>query len=230
VKAPATARPLPKAAKTARARLEARAKSGGSPVLRDGPRTRVVKPTASRPAAGASGGRRPPFRPHALGIRDEHATDRPAIERLLTEAFGREDEAKIVARLRQDGDVVAALVAEYDGAVVGHVAFSRLTASLDGRALFAAALAPLAVAADMRRRGVGASLVAAGLEAARAAGAAAVFVVGDPAYYGRFGFSADSARIFDSPHAGEAFLALELEPGALAGASGNVSFPRALGP
>jgi putative acetyltransferase len=102
--------------------------------------------------------------------------------------------------------------------------------TLDGRAIFAAALAPLAVSADMRRRGVGAALVAAGLESARAAGAAAVFVVGDLAYYGRFGFTAEAARPFEAAYAGEHFLALALEPDVLRGEAGAVTYPPALSP
>lgn len=212
-------------AKTARARLNSRGKAGSS-AQRGGARTRVVKETASRPAAKST--RRAPFRAHALGLREEHATDRPAVEKLLVEAFGREDEAQIVARLRDEGDLIGALVAEYDGAVVGHIAFSRLSVTLDGRAIFAAALAPLAVRVDMRRRGVGAALVAAGLESARAAGAAAVFVVGELSYYGRFGFTAEAARPFECVHAGERFLALALEADVLQGDGGAVTYPPAL--
>ena len=225
VKAAATRPVKTVSAKTARARLTSRGKAGAS-AQRGGVRTRVVKETASRPAAKT--GRRPPFRAHALGLREEHATDRPAVEKLLVDAFGREDEARTVARLREDGDLVGALVAEYDGAIVGHVAFSRLSVTLDGRAIFAAALAPLAVSAHMRRRGVGAALVAAGLETARAAGAAAVFVVGDSSYYARFGFTAEAAGPFESVHAGETFLALALEPDVLRGESGAVTYPSAL--
>ena len=80
---------------------------------------------------------------------------------------------------------------------VGHVLLSRMTAPV--RAL---ALAPLAVATDWQRRGIGTALVEAALERARAAGSQAVFVLGDPAYYRRFGFRADLAAGFASPYAG----------------------------
>ena len=86
-----------------------------------------------------------------------------------------------------------------EGVVVGHVLLSRLV-SPPG----ALALAPLAVLPDRQRRGVGSALVRAALARAREGGGAAAFVLGDPAYYGRFGFSAEAARGYASPYAGGA--------------------------
>ncbi|MFN3889284.1 MAG: GNAT family N-acetyltransferase [Beijerinckiaceae bacterium] len=214
--------------KTARSRIVARvSRKLAPPVLRDAARRPVVKPTAPRPEKAPAPARKAPFRIHALGVRDEHPTDRPRIETLLQEAFGRTDEASIVERLRSDGDMVLALVAELEGEIIGHVAFSRVDARIDARALKALALAPLAVAPARQGRGVGSVLVASGLEAARTAGFEAVFVVGDAAYYERFGFSAPLAAPFESEWS-DALLALELEPGSLAGAAGSLSHPRAL--
>jgi putative acetyltransferase len=227
-KRPAKHAPSTKAAgKTARSRLSTRAApKSAPPVLRDATRRRVVKPTAPRPEKAPAAKRKKPFRLHALGVRVEHATDRARIEALLTEAFGRPDEATIVARLRADGAMVLALVAEFEGDLVGYIAFSKAEATIDGRALKALALAPLAVTSARRGAGVGSALVAAGLEAAGAAGFEAVFVVGDAVYYERFGFTAATAHPFESSWK-SALMALELAPGALAGASGSLGLPDA---
>ena len=89
-----------------------------------------------------------------MHIRDETADDRPAIHALVTEAFGRRDEADLVDALRDAGDIALSLVAEDGDKVVGHVVLSRLI-SLE-RAL---ALAPVAVLPSKQRRGIGAALI-----------------------------------------------------------------------
>ncbi len=138
--------------------------------------------------------------------------DRDAVRAINTEAFGRPDEADLVEALQDAGLELASLVAEADGAPVGHILFTWLETQ---GPLKAAALAPMAVRPGHQKRGVGAALIAAGLEAARRAGAHAVIVLGHPEYYPRFGFSAALAERVDAPFSGEAFMALELLPGAL---------------
>ena len=115
-------------------------------------------------------------------------------------------------RLRGDGDAVLSLVAVEAEAVVGHVLFSRLRAPAA-----ALALAPLAVAAGCRRRGIGARLVEAGLDRAKREGWRAVIVLGDPAYYSRFGFRPEAVRGMASPYAGPALTGLALAEGGLSG-------------
>lgn len=145
----------------------------------------------------------------------------PAIREVVTEAFDREDEARLVDRLRHDGDLVLSLVAlSAEGEAVAHVAFSRLVTP--GRAL---ALAPLSVLPRWQRRGFGKALVQHGLELTRARGFALVFVLGDPGYYGRLGFSADAAAGFSSPYAGPHFMAHRLT--SIAADSGAVTYPGA---
>ncbi|MGE5721582.1 MAG: GNAT family N-acetyltransferase, partial [Sphingomonadales bacterium] len=89
----------------------------------------------------------------------------------------------------------------------------------------ALALAPLCVAPDRQHRGIGSRLVRAGLEWARDAQWEAVFVLGDPAYYRRFGFALEPARSFDSPYAGEHFMMLALRERIPAG--GALAYPKA---
>lgn len=161
----------------------------------------------------------------AVEVRDERDDDRAAIHHVNAAAFGQEDEAALVDRLREDGDVLLSLVAEVDGAVVGHVLFSRLLVETAAGGREAVALAPAAVLPAHQRRGIGAALIRAGLDRLRARSASAVFVLGDPAYYGRFGFLARLAEEFDCAYACEAFQALELSSGALAALRGRIRYP-----
>ena len=89
-------------------------------------------------------------------IRFARAGDRPAIAAVVERAFGQPDEAELVARLRESGDVMFELVAAQDGEVAGHLMFSRLWA--DSQNLYAA-LAPVAVAPERQRTGVGSALI-----------------------------------------------------------------------
>lgn len=145
-------------------------------------------------------------------IRFARAADHPAIAEVVEAAFGQPDEARLVERLRADGDVLFELVSVTDGEVDGHILLSRLWA--DSQSLYAA-LAPLAVKPGLQRTGVGSALTRASVEQAREFGAHGIIVLGHPAYYPRFGFSADAAAKVKSVYAGgPGFMALALEPGA----------------
>jgi len=142
-------------------------------------------------------------------IRYARAGDHPGIDDVVRAAFGRGDEAALTQRLRAEEDTLFELVAAEGEAIVGHILMSRLWADSDG---LYAALAPLSVRPDRQREGLGSALVRASLESAREFGCQGVLVLGDPAYYGRFGFSADHARDVSSPFKGlAAFQALPLE-------------------
>jgi len=130
-------------------------------------------------------------------IRDEEPGDLPAIRAVVEAAFGQRQEADLVDRLRADGDGVLSLVAVDGGKVVGHVLFSKMTGPF--RAL---ALAPVSVVPERQRSGIGSRLIRAGLSRAEEDGWVGVFVLGEPDYYGRFGFDAVRARGFESPYAG----------------------------
>ena len=138
-----------------------------------------------------------------MNIRHDRAEDIDAIRRLLIAAFGVPAEAKLVDGLREDGDLALALVAEDAGDVVGYVAFSPLKSP--ARAL---ALAPVAVSPSRQRQGIGSALIQEALRRARDLGCDIIFVVGEPAYYSRFGFAAEAALDFDSAYAGPYFMAL----------------------
>ncbi|HEV7324325.1 MAG TPA: N-acetyltransferase [Bosea sp. (in: a-proteobacteria)] len=162
-------------------------------------------------------------------IRAARPVDAEAIAALNRAAFGGEDEVGIIDRLRRDGLVAVETVAEQGGLIVGHILLSWLPTVMDGRSVKALALAPMAVRPGLQKQGIGSRLIVAALDEARAAGAEAVIVLGHPGYYPRFGFSAALARSLISPFSGEAFMALELVPGVLAGEQGSVSYPAAFG-
>ena len=125
--------------------------------------------------------------------------------------------------------MAVALIAEDEEEIVGHIVLSWLPTRIDGHPIRAVALAPMAVRPDRQRRGIGTALVQHALRTAALAGADATIVLGHPAYYPRFGFSAGLAAKIASPFTGEAFMALELKPGALSGATGSVLYPDAFG-
>lgn len=158
-------------------------------------------------------------------IGPQRADENAAVTAVHRAAFGGDYEAGVVAALREGGWAIASLVARAEGRVVGHVMFSELGLTIDGRAVAAAALAPLAVDVNWRRGGAGAGLVEAGLAAARAHGSAAVLVHGDPAYYGRFGFSAAAIGHVTTPYRPGVLLGLALQQGAFDGVAGAVTYP-----
>ena len=127
-------------------------------------------------------------------IRPEHAGDIDAIRTLTETAFKTAPHADgtehvIIDRLRDAGALTLSLVAEVDGVVVGHVAFSPVTIS-DGSPNWYG-LGPIAVEPSKQGEGIGGRLVREGLDQLKALGAAGCVLVGDPAYYSRFGFEAD---------------------------------------
>ena len=159
-------------------------------------------------------------------IREETAADEAGIREANRLAFGGEDEARLIDRLRADGDVVVSLVAVEGDDVLGHVLFSRLPIERAGEAIQGAALAPVAVRPDRQRQGIGSALIRHGIERCRERGCAAIVVLGHPEYYPRFGFSAALAERLAAPYSGPALMALELEPGSLIG-GGAVRYPPA---
>ena len=153
----------------------------------------------------------------SVAIRPATGGDVAAIDALLRKAFPDAGEAMLVQRLCVDGDMVLTLLAddEETGSLAGVIVYSRMAVEIGGKPIAAVALAPLAVDAGQRGQGVAEALVRASLAQLADAGAMLVFVLGDPAYYERFGFSVDWARGFASPYAGDYLMALPLQGGAM---------------
>lgn len=122
-----------------------------------------------------------------LTIRETTPTDRKDVLAVIEAAFGRADEAKLVDALWQEDAIVLDLAAVEDGKIVGHCAFSLVTADpvIKGAAL---GLAPVSVAPARQRSGIGAALIETGLDICKTRGASLMVVLGEPAYYSRFGF------------------------------------------
>lgn len=160
-------------------------------------------------------------------IRDAAARDFPAIRAIVRHAFGRADEADLVERLRDDGDVLVEMVAGDARGLSGHILYSRLMIERDEDVVDAAALAPLAVLPAFQKQGIGAALIEAGNARCGELGLGAVLVLGHRDYYPRFGFSAEKTLTLNAPFAGPSFMGLEFKHNALAG--GRVRYARAFG-
>jgi putative acetyltransferase len=158
-------------------------------------------------------------------IRSEEEHDRSAVHALNISVFETPSEANLVNALRQQALPVVSLVAEENGAIVGHIMFSPV--SLSGHpSLKVMGLAPMAVTPEHQQKGIGSALVRAGLEQCRQLGFVAVVVLGHPKYYPRFGFSPSSHFDIDCEYEvpEEVFMAIELQQEALSGKTGRVQF------
>ncbi len=162
---------------------------------------------------------------HVVLEKPEQRAQVLALNRL---AFDGDEEARIIAALTRDDLVVLSLVVTEGETVAGHILFSRLDVEVDGRPVRAVSLAPMAVLPDQQNRGIGSALVKRGVDLLAARGFEAVLVVGHTNFYPRFGFSAEAVRHIACPFQGlDAFMGLELKPGALAGESGVCRYPAA---
>ena len=160
-------------------------------------------------------------------IRPAEPRDAAPVRAVHRAAFPTAAEADLVERIEADGDAVVSLVAERQGEVVGHILLSRMRVEGDGRAFRALGLGPVAVLPPFQRSGVGSDLVRGALAIAAATGEELLFVLGEPEYYGRFGFSAEAAAPFASPYAGPFLMALTLGEGVPRPAAGKAEYARA---
>ncbi len=158
-------------------------------------------------------------------IRAEREEDREAVYAVNVSAFETPAEADLVDALREHAQPLVSLVAEVEGAVVGHLLFSPVAVS-GHPGLRVMGLAPMAVAPEQQRKGIGSALVRAGLEACGRLGFVVVVVLGHPEYYPRFGFAPASRFGLDCEYEvpDEVFMAMELEPEALSAKSGKVKY------
>ncbi len=159
-------------------------------------------------------------------IRPSIESDLDAIHRVEAAAFGRPAEADLALRVMAAAKPCVSLVAERDGEIVGHVLFSPIRVEGHSFARPPMGLGPLAVTPALHKDGVGSLLSRAGIEECRKLGAPFLVVLGHPPYYPRFGFG--PAERFgltygDMPPS-DAFMALELVPGALANVRGKVRY------
>ena len=141
------------------------------------------------------------------------------------QAFGQDDEARLVDQLREGCYFRVSLIAEQAGGIVGHILFSDLPIITNTGRVSSLALAPMAVLPEYQRLGIGSALIRRGLELCRELGHRIVVVLGHPRFYPRFGFSTKLTTHLNSPFTGtESFMALELSSGALEGVMGRVAY------
>lgn len=165
----------------------------------------------------------------STNIREARDEDLDAVLDVERRAFGQETEAELVGELMSDASAVPrlSLLAAIDGKPVGHVLFTAVAVDGTDRPVPASILAPLAVVPEAQRLGCGRRLVEDGLRRLAGAGGALVFVLGDPRYYGRFGF-VPATRLgleppYDLPAAyAEAWMVKALNEGAIGSVSGRV--------
>lgn len=159
-----------------------------------------------------------------MDIRKSTSADSGLIRKLHVEAFDvseREAVAKLALDLIDESESVLSLVAVENDEIIGHVVFSPMKIMPDDN-LSAYILAPLAVAPDRQKQGVGSRLIRSGMDALAEMKVDAVFVLGDPDYYGRSGFRAGHgvSAPYPIPYP-EAWLIREVTAGALQGVSGT---------
>lgn len=161
-----------------------------------------------------------------ITIRKEKISDIEGIYTVNSTAFETNAEAELVNRLRESGIPFISLVAGKKKRIVGHIFFSPVTLIGNDSTLKLAGLAPMAVTPELQKQGIGTMLVKKGLEHCRLNKYDAVFVLGDPGYYSRFGFQASSKYEiisgYDVPE--EAFMVLELKERILEGKFGIIKY------
>ena len=158
-------------------------------------------------------------------IRDQQPADAPRVHQVLLDAFPGGEEAAIVRAALERGKAAVSLVAVADGEVVGHILFTEMSFSPAQPQVDAVGLGPVAVLPAHQGRGIGSDLIREGIARCRALGKGAVFVMGEPAFYSRFGFApAGSYGIGNEYGVDDPFMAIELESGALAGVSATASY------
>ncbi len=157
-------------------------------------------------------------------IRKERPVDEKAVFDVNFRAFGQDAEPKIVDALRMSCPEGVSLVAEEQGKIVGHILFTPAWIETAPEPLNGMTLAPLAVAPECQRKGIGSALVQAGIEAVRASGTPFIVVLGHPDYYPKFGFERASKygiRCEYDQVPDEAFMIFVFRPQALKGIHGT---------
>ncbi len=166
-----------------------------------------------------------------MKIRFENEADLQAIETITYQAFenhphhepgAKPSEHLIVNGLRESGALTLSIVAEHETGIVGHIAFSPVKIAGESRSWFG--LGPVSVKPKYQGKGIGSQLILAGLSELVSQGAEGVVLLGEPEYYTRFGFRAESKLTFPGVPA-EYFLAKVLTSSPLP--EGEVSYHEA---
>ncbi len=159
-------------------------------------------------------------------VRSEQPQDVLSIREVNRRAFGQEQEASVVDKLRKNCNDILSLVALAEDEVVGHILFSPALIEGENGSIVGSGLAPLAVLPGYQRQGVGSELVKTGIARIREDGFPYIIVLGHPEYYTRFGFEPASkfgiTSEWEVPDG--AFMILILDEKAMSGMSGVAKY------
>jgi len=166
-----------------------------------------------------------------LIIRRERPGEEAAVYDVNRRAFGSDAEPELVESIRASEGFIPelSLVAEQDGAIVGHILFSLVAIRTEDGDVPALTLAPVAVLPEFQNRRIGSALIEQGLTRARELGHELVLLIGHPWYYPRFGFRPAGPLGIKYPKhiREEVFMVYELVPGAIERAQGTLVYPPA---
>ncbi len=162
-------------------------------------------------------------------IRQETSQDQKEVYSVNAFAFKREDESKLINKLRSTEHFIPelSLVAVDDERIVGHILFTKIHVKAKDEVYQVLSLAPMSVLPEYQGKGIGQKLIHQGLASARKIGYPAVLVLGHPKYYPKAGFKKASNWKIQCPFPApdEAWMALELLPNGLAQKEGVAVFP-----
>ena len=156
-------------------------------------------------------------------IRETQESDLEEISNLIHSSFSNKAESDLVKQLISDGDVLINLVVESSDTIIGNVVVSQITMEPD-IGLFCGGVAPLSVLPDQQSSGVGSRLMEEAINESRKLGIDALFLLGDPNYYKRFGFTVSKVKNYYSL---EHFQELELTEGSLVNIKSKVTYANA---
>ena len=156
-------------------------------------------------------------------IRETRKSDLEEVFNLIHAAFGNKAESDLVKQLISDGDVLINLVVESSETIIGNIVVSKITMEPDV-GLFCGGVAPVSVLPDQQSSGVGSKLMTAAINESKKMGIDALFLLGDPNYYKRFGFIVSTLK---NDYSVEHLQELELTEDCLVNIKSKVTYANA---
>ena len=156
-------------------------------------------------------------------IRETHKSDFGEVFNLIYSSFGNQAEPDLVKQLILDGDVLINLVFELSDTIIGNVVVSKITMEPDV-GLFCGGVAPVSVLPDQQSSGIGSQLMTEVIHESKKKGMDALFLLGDPNYYKRFGFIVSKLK---NDYSAEHFQELELTEGCLVNVKSKITYANA---
>ena len=156
-------------------------------------------------------------------IRETHKSDFEEVFNLIYSSFGNQAEPDLVKQLILDGDVLINLVFELSDTIIGNVVVSKITMEPDV-GLFCGGVAPVSVLPDQQSSGIGSQLMTEVIHESKKKGMDALFLLGDPNYYKRFGFIVSKLK---NDYSAEHFQELELTEGCLLNVKSKITYANA---